>query len=340
MLPSSLELEKEFVRGLSLGGGIGGLLYTRDENADVGYFHYDGQGNVVAVSDEARAAVAYYEYDAWGNVLTACGSYANEFAFSTKQASTGTGLVDFGYRWYDSKTARWTQRDPIGVHGGTHVYAYVGVNPTNALDPWGLKSWSKSDVEMMFFAKLHPLTGPGTELGKNIIRALHMLYDFLGTVQNVVCYSGEAMWFKSRDDYFDWFEGTVDQVRLENGGSHTSSYVVASDGSTETGKRVIVLDIGHYTGMSESDVGYMLMVAVQNLFHESMHLTCEVDAFPDGNVPHTPDPYAYTDPRNDKPGYYNAWFREWRKNVCSWVGKKAGVDPQRILEFIGGGASK
>jgi len=131
------ELSREFVRGLSLGGGIGGLLYVRDADESVGYFHYDGQGNVVSVTDESRTEVAYYEYDAWGNILTACGDLANEFRFSTKQASLGTGLIDFGYRHYDLTTARWTQRDPIGIGGGANIYSYLSSNPNGGIDPDG-----------------------------------------------------------------------------------------------------------------------------------------------------------------------------------------------------------
>jgi len=133
------ELSKEFVRGLSLGGGIGGLLYVRDADESVSYFHYDGQGNVVSVTDESRTEVAYYEYDAWGNILTSCGSLSNEFRFSTKQGSLGTGLIDFGYRWYDPSVGRWTQRDPIGVSGGVNLYVYAYNAPTCIVDPLGLK---------------------------------------------------------------------------------------------------------------------------------------------------------------------------------------------------------
>ncbi|MBN1917557.1 MAG: RHS repeat-associated core domain-containing protein [Verrucomicrobia bacterium] len=131
------ELANEHVRGASLGGGIGGLLYTRAADGSLGYFHYDGQGNVVSVTDESRTEVAYYEYDAWGNVLTRCGSLANEFAFSTKQASLGSGLIDFGYRWYDPQTGRWTQRDPAGYVDGGNLYAFGLDSPPNSFDSWG-----------------------------------------------------------------------------------------------------------------------------------------------------------------------------------------------------------
>ena len=114
----------------------------------MGYFHYDGQGNVASVTDESRTEVAHYEYDAWGNLLTACGALANDFKFSTKQASTGTGLVDFGYRSYDPTTARWTQRDPLGTAGGLNLYNYVGGSPKNFGDIEGLYGYDLTSGPM------------------------------------------------------------------------------------------------------------------------------------------------------------------------------------------------
>lgn len=126
------------------------MLYTRDANGSLAYFHYDGQGKVVSVTEEARKEIAYYEYDAWGNILTECGSFSNEFAFSTKQASAGTGFIDFGYRWYDPTVGRWTQRDPIGLAGGVNLYDYAIGNPTNRIDLYGLDpngtSWHNTDL--------------------------------------------------------------------------------------------------------------------------------------------------------------------------------------------------
>ena len=33
---------------------------------------------------------------------------------------------------------QWLARDPIGENGGINLYAYVGNNPVNAFDPFGL----------------------------------------------------------------------------------------------------------------------------------------------------------------------------------------------------------
>lgn len=43
------------------------------------------------------------------------------------------------HRFYDTEVGRYTTPDPIGLAGGTNVYAYVGGNPTNASDFLGLR---------------------------------------------------------------------------------------------------------------------------------------------------------------------------------------------------------
>jgi uncharacterized protein RhaS with RHS repeats len=50
-----------------------------------------------------------------------------------------------GAREYDPRTARWLQRDPIGIAAGhPNVYLYCGNDPLNAADPYGLDwDWAK-----------------------------------------------------------------------------------------------------------------------------------------------------------------------------------------------------
>jgi len=57
---------------------------------------------------------------------------------------TASGVLYYGYRYYDPITGRWPSRDPIGERGGENLYAFVGNRPTNTFDILGLEE-SKED---------------------------------------------------------------------------------------------------------------------------------------------------------------------------------------------------
>ncbi|MDF2441476.1 MAG: hypothetical protein JWN98_2460, partial [Abditibacteriota bacterium] len=106
---------------------------------DTFFYHYDGHGNVVQMSDAAKAVVAEYRYDAFGNTLSATGAQAssNRYRFSTKEQHTVSGLYDYGYRFYSPGLGRWLNRDPIEETGGLNLYGFVGNNAANSVDPYG-----------------------------------------------------------------------------------------------------------------------------------------------------------------------------------------------------------
>jgi RHS repeat-associated protein len=82
---------------------------------------------------------AQYEYGPFGELLRATGplALANPFRFSTKYQDDETGLLYYGYRYYNSSTGRWLNRDPIGEKGGLNLYGFVANNPITHFDLLG-----------------------------------------------------------------------------------------------------------------------------------------------------------------------------------------------------------
>jgi RHS repeat-associated protein len=110
------------------------------------YYHYDGLGSVVALSNVNRQVVECYSYDSYGNP-TGSSSVGNPYFFTGRNLDTETGLYYYRARMYDPAIGRFLQPDPIGYAGGLNFYGYVDNNPLNWIDPLGLKHYTLSETE-------------------------------------------------------------------------------------------------------------------------------------------------------------------------------------------------
>ena len=142
--------------GFQGAGGVGGLLATRTAESiyNSGSYSYpapteskrhfpsfDGNGNIIAWTDDASATTTTRDFDAFGNVVTNQGtrwSASTPYGFSTKYEDVETGLLYYGYRYYDPVTGRWPSRDPIGENGGINLYGMVGNNLIDDIDYLGM----------------------------------------------------------------------------------------------------------------------------------------------------------------------------------------------------------
>ena len=138
-------------------GGVGGLLAITNvggvPSPRTDFAAYDGNGNVTAlVRADDGSLSAKYDYNAFGETILAEGSFAagNPFRFSTKFADDETGLVYYGFRYYNPNTGRWPSRDPIEEDGGVNLYAFVGNEPTDQFDPLGLEDAQADFVSKSF----------------------------------------------------------------------------------------------------------------------------------------------------------------------------------------------
>ena len=100
------------------------------------YFHQDGLGSVVTITDNNGAVTGTQRFDAWGNKLASTGTVP-QYGYTGREPDE-TGLVYYRARYYDPTIGRFIQRDPIGLKGGINRYAYAGGNPVRFVDPMGL----------------------------------------------------------------------------------------------------------------------------------------------------------------------------------------------------------
>jgi RHS repeat-associated protein len=132
--------------GLVLGsqsqGCFGGIL-ARSELSGVGESHSyafgDSRGSVLLLADEAGRVVARYAYDSYGGLLSGSGplAFRNLYRYASKEYHEQSGLIAFGYRFYDPGIQRWINRDTIGEAGGLNLYEAFGGTPTGFGDPDG-----------------------------------------------------------------------------------------------------------------------------------------------------------------------------------------------------------
>jgi RHS repeat-associated protein len=103
------------------------------------YYACDGNGNVTWLIYPNGQVAARYLYDPFGNLLAAVGplAEANLYRFSSKEWHRSSGLVYYGYRFYDPSLQRWVSRDPVGEKGGINLYGFVENAPNNKVDPYG-----------------------------------------------------------------------------------------------------------------------------------------------------------------------------------------------------------
>ncbi|OGR36900.1 MAG: hypothetical protein A2091_11405 [Desulfuromonadales bacterium GWD2_61_12] len=102
------------------------------------FYHADGLGSIVAITDAAKNIVQQYAYDSFGMVTPSNPDFENSYTYTGREWDKEVGLYYYRARYYDPMEGRFISKDPIGLNGGINVYAYVQNNPVNWTDPSGL----------------------------------------------------------------------------------------------------------------------------------------------------------------------------------------------------------
>ncbi|UOK61311.1 polymorphic toxin type 8 domain-containing protein [Paenibacillus sp. OVF10] len=108
------------------------------------YYHLNGHGDVVSLTDQTGNEVAQYEYDAWGNIVNQSGSLADEnpYRYASYRYNAETGLYYLMSRNYNPQLGSFISLDseqdldldnPLNRNG----YSYGLNNPVVYVDDDG-----------------------------------------------------------------------------------------------------------------------------------------------------------------------------------------------------------
>ena len=135
--------------------GVRTYLYLNDQrvavnnlyNTNHGQYYYgsDILGSVRFITGQAGQELNRIEYDIFGGIYKGNSPYGLETGYTGKPYDSVTGLSDYGFRDYSPAYARFSTEDPI--RDGENWFAYVGNNPVNWVDPWGLAPMQEPTLE-------------------------------------------------------------------------------------------------------------------------------------------------------------------------------------------------
>ncbi len=177
----------------------------RDKNTDADdlcdderlYYLNDANMNVTALLDTNGDAVERYIYDPYGKVTILNGKSGvdkdgqvtewtadadqksdvdNRILFCGYYRDAETGLMQVRHRPYHIYLG-WITREPKdadkvsgGYHDGMNVYEYVGSKPVNALDPNGLKTWTRDSARAEVKKQITTWRGKGYNFAADLMQ--------------------------------------------------------------------------------------------------------------------------------------------------------------------------
>ena len=155
----------------------GETRHTSTSNSTPYYYTFDHLGSLREVTNSSGVVQVAYDYTPYGERSEVVGASESwsldaEWGFTGHYHHEQTGLHLALYRAYDAEMGRWLNADPIGEVGGLNLYAYVGGDPINAWDPFGLEvdgtySISKKTLTLRDRDTGESVSVPGCSSGTN-----------------------------------------------------------------------------------------------------------------------------------------------------------------------------
>ncbi len=126
-------IQGRYVPGL----GLNDVVTSYDAGGNRSWLLSDERQSVVALTNGSGAAFVTNTYDEYG---VPAASNAGLFQYTGQMWLPDAQLYHYRARAYAPQIGRFMQTDPIGYGAGANIYAYVGGDPVNMIDPLGLET--------------------------------------------------------------------------------------------------------------------------------------------------------------------------------------------------------